>query len=260
MSRSSHMIALVFPTMFFWSACSTPPKDNPFKNLTSEQRAAMIVDSAEGAINEGDPTGALHVLLEAEKLAPNMPRLHLARGLAMYAKKDITAAIIHTRRAVELSKRYPEAWNTLGKFLMEVGGTEEAETYLIQAAAEPLFRSSFKAHTNLGILYYRQGKYTKARDHFDRAVIDSAENACIAHFYRGHLHTRKGDVRSSIRDYGLATRGMCASFSDAHIALALALEKDGRTDAARRKYLEIQKFFPNSKVADQAMDRLRNLP
>lgn len=260
MSLFARALALILSLVFVLPACSSPPKESPFKNLTQEQRATLIVDSAEGAINEGDPTGALHVLLEAEKLAPDMPRLHLARALAMYAKNDTASAVIHARRAVELSKRYPEAWNTLGKFLMEAGRPGEAESYLLKAAGEPLFRSSYKAHTNLGILYYRQGKYAKARDHFDRAVLDSPEGACIAHYYKGHLHARQGDVRSSIRDYGMAVRGICASFSDAHVALALALEKDGRTDAARRKYLEIQKFFPNSKVADQAMERLRRLP
>jgi hypothetical protein len=53
---------------------------------------------------------------------------------------------------------------------------------------------------------------------------------------------------------------MCGSFSDAHLALAMAYERSGQYELARKKYLEIQQIFGNTEVADRAIERLKDIP
>jgi len=44
------------------------------------------------------------------------------------------------------------------------------------------------------------------------------------------------------------------------LALALAYEKSGQYDLARRKYLEIEQQFHSTQFAQQAIDHLIKLP
>ena len=46
----------------------------------------------------------------------------------------------------------------------------------------------------------------------------------------------------------------------AHLELGMAFERDKQFDAARKKYLDVAKLFPNTDLSKQAIDRLRYLP
>jgi Tfp pilus assembly protein PilF len=236
--------------------CASSSKND----LSKADRARMLVDLANGAILEGDSTGALQALLQAEELSPDLPELHHSKALAYYAKKDLLTALVEARKAVELMPNYSDANNTLGKLLVDAGKYREAEKPLLKAANDPVFRDAFKAHTNLGILYYRQGDYDLALKHLDKAVEMTSAQACVANYYRGHVYLRSGKFNDAITSYDLATQRFCAGFADAHLALGIAYERSKQYDRARKKFLDIKQTFPNSKIAEQAMDRLRYLP
>ena len=128
------------------------------------------------------------------------------------------------------------------------------------AARNPLYRDSYKAETNLGIIEYREGNFAKAAEHFGRAADQSPNEACIAHYYRGHLALKDNRFKDAIRDYDRATRRLCGSFSEAQLGLGIAYKRNGDFDKARRKFLEIQRNFPDTKVAEQANQHLRAIP
>src|SRR4051794_26777065 len=94
------------------ASCASGPKK---VELTDTERARNLVNLANGAIMENDPTGALQTLLEAEALDPKLPELHHSKALAFHLKHDDAKAIAEARRAVELKPNYAEANNTLGK-------------------------------------------------------------------------------------------------------------------------------------------------
>src|SRR4051812_42305258 len=100
------------------TGCATS-SDNPnspssnAKDLSSTQRARMKVDIANGALLEGDATGALQNLNEAELEDDSLPELHHTRALAYFAKKDLDRAIKSAKIAVDLKPKYSDANNTL---------------------------------------------------------------------------------------------------------------------------------------------------
>lgn len=230
------------------------------KPLSPTERAQLMSQSASSAYLTGQTTQALSDILEAEKLDSSLPEVHHLKGIILYSKRDVDAAVASVRKALELNPKFSAAKNTLGKFLFDLGQTEEAEKLLLDAASDLLYFEGFKARTNLGILYYRQGQYDRAMEQLRFAVKDSASGACIAHYYEGHIHLRKNKVKDAIASYDRATRNACGSFTDAHYAKGLAYMKDGQFDAARKKFLEIRKLFPDSKVAGLAMEQLRAIP
>jgi len=243
--------------LFAVSGCSSTPAE---KNISSTDRARLYVEAANGALAEGDPTGALVLLKKAETENNEVPEIFHSRAIALYVKRDIKGAIESARRAVEIKPDYADANNTLGKLLIDAGDYNAAEKVLQSPASNVLYRESYKSNTSLGIIHYRRGNLAKATENLDKAIFDAPVAACMAYYYRGHVYLKKGEFKNAIRDYGLATRKVCANFADAHLALATAYERNKDYELARKKYLDIKMNFPNTKIADQAMDRLRYLP
>jgi Tfp pilus assembly protein PilF len=247
--------------MVLFAACATSGNGGSSKkDLSSTERAQLLVDIANGALNEGDATGALENLIRAEHEDSRLPELHHSKALAFFMKHDLQTATLEARKAVEIKPDYSDANNTLGKLLMDQGKADEAIAPLSRAANDPLYRDGFKPLTNLGILHYRRGEYARANEYFSRAIVGYTGTACVAYYYRGHIRLHEGHFREALNDYDAAGRKACAGFADAHLAMGIAYERSKQYDLARKKYLEIQSRFPNTKVADQAVSHLRFLP
>jgi type IV pilus assembly protein PilF len=238
------------------SACATGSKSN----LTKVERARQFLEVAGGALSEGDPTVALHNLSFAEDLAPELPEVHHAKALAYYAKGELETAFKEAALSVKLNPQYSAGNNTLGKLYMDQGRYADAFPLLTRAAKDPLNPEAFKAYTNLGILHYRKGEFSKSKIELDKAVLNSKDYSCVAYYYRGHLAMRNGQFNEAIRDYSSATRKTCSRFVDAYLALGLAYQKSGQYGMARRTYIEIQQQFPATQYAAQAVRHLQNLP
>jgi type IV pilus assembly protein PilF len=232
---------------------------SPPKKISDTERARLFLEAANASLAESDPTGALQNLVTAEKLDPSNAEVFHSKALAYHAKGDLPSSVTAARRAVALMPNYSDANNTLGKLLMDAGSPAQAEAPLLRAASDPLYRDSYKPNTNLGILYYRLGKLKKAGEHLDKAVAEAPAYACVAYYYRGHLRLKEGDFARAAVEYDRATQKVCANFADAHLALGIAYERGKQFDRARKTFLSIRDSFPNTKVAEQAMERLRYL-
>jgi Tfp pilus assembly protein PilF len=229
------------------------------KNLTADDRARLWVNVAVSSLTEGDPIGALQNLSMAEKEA-DLPEIHHVRALAYHMQRDDEKALVEARQAVAMNPHFSEANNTLGKLLMDRGRYREAVPPLTRAAEDTLSRNAYRAYTNLGILYYRQGQYPQSRKEFARAIDLESNQTCVAHYYLGHIDLRESKLKDAIIEYERATKHLCADFADAHYALGVALERDQQFDSARKKFLEVTSRYPTSPLADQAFDQLRKIP
>jgi Tfp pilus assembly protein PilF len=239
--------------------CALPEQEKR-PALSHQERARMFVEIANGALMEGDAVGALQQLAKAEAEDENLPELHHSRALAYIAKHDSTAAIMAAKKAVEIKPDYPEANNTLGKLLLDAGKYKEALLYLKIAAANHLYRDVYKASTNIGIIKYRLNELLQAESSFDRAIQGAPDRACVAYYYRGHIQLKRSHFKEAINDYEQATKKYCAKFGDGHLALGIAYEQSRQYLMARKTFVELQKLYPNTKLAEQAVERLKNLP
>lgn len=231
------------------------------KPLSSEEKAGLLLEAANGAVQEGDIPGALQLIDASEKESGGpTAESWLVKGLAMASRHESRLAVKHLRESLKLRPDFAPAQNVLGKLLLDQANYAEAETYLKRAASDLRFRDGYKARTSLGILYYRRGEYSKSRQELDRAILDEPQQACIAYYYRGHIELKDGQMESAIRDYGQASRKYCTGMADAHFALGIALERAKRFTDAKKKFLEIRQTFPETQVASQALERLKTLP
>jgi type IV pilus assembly protein PilF len=243
------------------AGCATEQTETESKReYTQTEKARFLIQIANGALIEGDSVGALQQLAKAELQDDQLPELHHTRALAYFTRHDLDQALISARKAVQLKPNYSDANNTLGRLLIEVGKYDEAQAPLKVAAGDPLYRESFKAWTNLGMMSYRVADYEQSGAYFNKAVLDSPNQACIAYYYLGHLDLRKKKLNEAIENYSKATKKFCAFLGDAHFALGLAYEQGKQFEMARKTFLEIQKRYPHTKLAEQAIEQLKYLP
>ncbi len=228
--------------------------------LSKTERAKLYVDLANSSLVEGDPVSALENLNVAEKLDDDLPDIYHTRALAYHAKKDYARALAEAQKAVELQPNFPDASNTLGKILIDLGKFQEAVVPLEKAAQNPMYRESYKAYTNLAILFYKKNQFDKSEKAADNAISSASQQACIAYYYKGHLRLRLSDFKAAIQNYRQATQKFCAGFGDAQLALGIAYTHGGQVDLARRKFLEIQEAYPNTQLAERAVQQLKRLP
>lgn len=243
-------------TSYGLSGCTSAPKSN----LSAKEKSLMLIQVAAGAINEGDPTGALTVLFEAEELGNHSPELHHLKSLAFFFKKDLVTALKEARIAVKLNPNFAEANNTLGKLLLDLGNYSEAEKYLKNAAENPLYRDAYRAQTNLGMLHYKKGEFATAEKFFNDAIDSNPTLACVSYYYRGQIKINDAKFESALRDFDRATEKYCGSFEEAHFAIGMAYSKSKQFAKARKKFVEIRTLFPDTPTAEKAMEQLRFLP
>ncbi len=244
------------------AGCATTVVENaqPTKVYSNTEKARMIVEIANGALAEADPTGALQHLARAESMDENLPELHHSKALAYYGKKDLNNAIKSAKRAVEIKPNYSDANNTLGKLLMDAGQNSQAEIHLQVAANDALNREAYKALTNLGIIHYRQSHVELAQKYFDRAITESPNLACVAYYYRGNIEQDRRNFVAAIDAYSSATKKTCAQFVDAQFALGMAYTRNGQMTEAKSMFLDISKRYPKTAIGEKAMEQLRYLP
>lgn len=251
--------SLGFLCLLVASACASGGKSGS----RASDKARIYLEAAAAAKVEGDLTGALQYLNEAEQLDDTLPEMHHLKAIVLNQKRERALAIQSVRKALELRPKYSDAMNTLGRLLMDEGKAaevNEAEKWLKTAASDLLYRDAWKPKTNLGIIHYRRGDDVKALESLNKAVESSPVHACVAHYYIGHIRLKSGSFLEAARSYDRATQKFCAGFADAHLAEGVALERGREYDKARRKFLEVTRAFPNTAIADQAMNRLKGLP
>jgi len=228
-------------------------------STTPRQRALLLVQAAQGALQEGDRVAAFNYLKSAQELDDSCAEIFHMRGIAFMSKRDLAKALIEFKTAAKLAPESSSIANTYGKVLLDSGKWELAETELLKAADDPTFSEAYKALTSLGIMYEKRGDKRKAEEYYQKAIQENSALACIAYQRRAQVRAEDGRLQSAQKDLEKATGGQCVGNIEGQFALGDLYEKRQNLDKAREKYLEIQQQFPDSAQAEEAVKRLRKL-
>ena len=241
------------------SSCASTNPHGP-KVASKAEQVKLLLSMASADISDHDATGALQVLAQVRDLDDSIAEEYYLYSLAYLQKNETRLASESARRAIKIDPQYSAAKNTLGRMLLDQSKYEESEKYLLESANDLLYRDAYLPKTNLGILYYKQGRLDKADQWLSKAIQDGGPLVCMAHYYRGKVRSDKNDLLPSERDFADASRGNCAGLSDAHISFGKTLIREKKYDQARAKFVEIQRLFPSSDAYDQATQYLREIP
>ncbi len=97
------------------------------------------------------------------------------RGVALYYRGALDAALAAFRRAIELLPGYAEAHNNLGLVLSRMGQDKEAtEAFQEALRIDPAMA---EVYNNLGFMYHTTGKFDRAVQMFGQAIQNSGDSS-----------------------------------------------------------------------------------
>ena len=177
---------------------------------------------------------------------------NLGGALLMEGKPD--AAYPHFESAAQINSQDPMSHANMGAYLQEHGRVREAlaqyDATIRLTSDRGLLASTY---ANQGTAYLELGDFAKARDSYERALHENA-NQFNAYLGLGRLLEQEGNLEEAITNY---TRSVELRPTDeGYIFLGHALEKANRLPEALAAYREALKISPDSADAQQAADAL----
>jgi type IV pilus assembly protein PilF len=158
------------------------PVPEPVKQqeATPLERATIKTELGAGYYERGQFDVAIEVLDEAQKLAPNYPKVYDIYGLVYTVLGENQKAEANFRRALTLAPGDPEIRANWGAFLCATGRIRESIPEFEAALADPLYKKPEIALINAGKCTWALGDTKKADEYFRKAMGVSPGNATAA--------------------------------------------------------------------------------
>jgi Tfp pilus assembly protein PilF len=95
---------------------------------------------------------------------------HTFLGWALSWQGEVDAAIEECKLAIVIDPEFGNPYNDIGVYLIEKGELEEAIPWLERAQQAKRYEPRHYPHLNLGRIYARTGRVTRAITEFERAI------------------------------------------------------------------------------------------
>ena len=152
--------------------------------------------------NENRFEEAIAAFNECLKLDPKNVKAEDNLGLCYAALGRSEEAITAYRTAIAWQSqsvtKYPGPLLDLGSALIETNRTEEAVSYLVQAA--DISPADFTVHRELGKAYLRLNETKKAQAELEKAIQFAPENAPL-HFMLGQVYRKQGLIEKAKAEF-----------------------------------------------------------
>lgn len=208
---------------------------------------------------QGNYPLALREFLMAERLNPEDPAVHNNIGLTYFMRERYDLSEKHVRKALRLNPKFTDARNNLARILIEVKKYDEAEKELEIVVNDLTYTGLDRAFLNMGLLYFNQQKFPKARDAFLKAVQEQRDN-CTSNNYLGRSYFEMKQYLKASEVFDSAI-GFCqkTSYDEPHYYSALTHYRLGNTDKAIARFEEIIRLYPQGQYRDKSRAMLEIL-
>lgn len=149
---------------------------------------------------------------------------HYELGLSAFSAKNYSEAIANFFKASQLAPSEPKVFNSLGLAYMEVKEFDKSEQAFKKALE--INKDFTEAKLNLGILFYRKGDYTRAREALHEAIKDEAfAQKHLAFFQLAKVYQALGDREQYLYNLKKAS-AYNPLYLEAQLELAQVLEQE----------------------------------
>jgi len=171
-------------------------------------------------------------------------------------RRDVSAAVAHLKRAVELAPRFSAAWNHLGTIAYQTGQYKEAEADFRKGLeAEP---DAYAPLVNLGGVLINLAKWDEALECNRRAVLKGPHDA-LANSQLGMAYFYSGDLGLAEK-YLLAAKQIDpAHFSHPQMLLAEIHVRRNELEAAAGELLDLLEWHPDLPNASEIKAEIARL-
>lgn len=202
-------------------------------------------------LGEGNYTGALVELTEAEKLDPDNPELLYNLGKAYIGKKRPDLAEQKFQSAIILKPNYSAARNDLGVAYLELKRWDNAIQQFRIVKDDLFYENGENATINLGLAYLGKGDYPKAMKELQTVEAGNPRNP-IVHLSLGRVWFAMDKVEQAIAEYRKALT-IYKEYAGAYYYLGQAYLKLNNLEAARSAFKEVLRIIPYSDLGRSSL-------
>lgn len=192
----------------------------------------LVALSAAAHLQTGFWKNSISVWTRTLSLWPGSYIAHCNLGIALADQGDVTAAVEHFNRALQINPHDAKSINNLGKVLTTQGKLDAAIQDFHQALQ--LDPDNVRILNNLSVALASQGKVNDAVQDLDRALQLKPEDA-NTYYNLGNIYTARADYDDAAPNYEQALQ-VNPDFAEAHCNLGLILARQGKLDQAIEQY------------------------
>ncbi len=244
------IFVLLIVTLIFGRGCGIDEQ--------AKQKASIHYNLGLNQLQQGNSSGALQELLEAEKLNPKDPAIHHALGMAYNAKGRFPQGLDQLQQALKLDPKNTEVHNALGATYLEMGQWDEAIREFEIVLKDLLYLTPYYPMNSIGWAYQKKGDPAKALEYHLKAVAMNP-NFGLAYYHLGLAYKALNQDEKAISAFHSAVSSF-PHLLDAHFQLGLLHLKAGNREEARKSFQEVVRIAPQSesaKLAQQYLDLMQ---
>lgn len=187
---------------------------------------------------------------------PKEARLQYEDAQKALAWRDVSAAVAHLKRAVDIAPEFSAAWNHLGTIACQTGQYVEAEADFRKGlVADP---DAYAPLVNLAGVLINLGKWDEALEYNRRAVLASPNDA-LANSQLGTAYFYTGEIDSAEK-YLTTAKGIDpAHFSHPQILLAEIHLRRNEQEAAAQELQDLLQRHPDLQNASKIREEVGRL-
>ena len=222
----------------------------------NKKRASLYFQIGNDLLEQKNYPDALTNLLEADKLDPENPYIMNSLGMLYFAREKYDLAANYIQRAIKADPKYTDARSNLGRIYIAQGKYERAIAETKRALKDLTYNQPEKAHTNLGLAYFRKNNFKDAREQFLQA-LKLNKDYCPAynHYGKTLMKLKQFDDASGVFDRGIK---VCQhSPEEVHYLSGLSYYQRGKKDMALIRLKEVAKLYPGSEYSEKSRSLLK---
>lgn len=228
---------------------------------TSQQKkeqAQLHLEIGSGFLKNGDSPRAMSALQLSLELDPTNPITHNNIALAYFLRNRLAESETHLKKALDLKADYSDARNNLGRVYIALNRYQDAERELATVITDMKYPFPEKAKYNLGLAFYSQNEFEKARIQFVES-IKLKKDYCPSHEYNGLSLFQLKKYEKAIDSFDVLFQICGNKFEEGTFYAAMSAYHLGKKEQAIAKFEEVLRLFPTGKNAEKTRSFLKIL-
>ncbi|AMO56034.1 type 4 fimbrial biogenesis protein PilF [Endozoicomonas montiporae CL-33] len=223
------------------------------RQTDENQAVRSYIDLARGYVQEGYTENAIKPLNRALEIQPGSSDVHAMFALVYQLQGENRLAEQSFRKALSLSSGSSEIHNNYGAFLFSQNRLSEAYRQFTLAGDDVRYPQRSRVFENMGLVALQQGQRDRARQNFEKSLKLNA-NLPRARLELASLFYEQGQYPLAWEHY--QTFVTMSSQNERSLQLGIRLARaNGDNSAAARYADELQRYYPNSKAGWDSRSR-----
>ena len=221
------------------------------------EKATLYLQLSSDMFAQRNFSKALEYCFQSIEMQPDFAAAYNHLGIIYMETKRFSKSEEAFQNALKRQPNYPEVLNNLGVLMNRQDRFSEAVAYFDRALQVDTYVTPENAFTNLGYSYFRLGNHLKAKTYHQRA-LEIVPDFCLANKNLGDVYAKEKKFSKAVDLYNKAL-ATCPLYEESHYKLGLALMKMGQKNVAKNEFEKLVQRHKSGPYVERSQEVLKYL-